>query len=84
MTLLSPTTTMADLLDQLLAESKSSGGEARDMRRKTFEEAFECVKTTAKCIPDDKKGLAEEKEGWATQWDVNLVRIQLINLTCVG
>jgi len=65
---------MSDPLDQLLAESKHSEDGARDAGRKVFEQALERVKAVAKCIPDDKEDLADEKSDWTIKWEGSLVR----------
>jgi hypothetical protein len=54
---------MYDPLDELLAESEPSGDNAREARRKVFEDALDRVMAVAKCVPDDKEDLAEEKKG---------------------
>jgi hypothetical protein len=71
---------MYDPLDELLAESEPSGDNAREARRKAFEDALDRVMAVAKCVPDDKEDLAEEKKDWAVELEGSLVHLQLINL----
>lgn len=65
---------MSDPLDQLLAACKPPEDDARDAGCKAFEEALERAKTVAKCIPNNKEDLADEKRDWTMEWDGSLVR----------